>query len=455
MSSSSLIEQEGKIKQPYNQHREKGDSAMPRYFIWTIGCQMNKAESQQIAGYLDSAGYRATTSFANADLVVLNTCVVRQSAENKVLGTLSLLKGLKNEHLNLQILVTGCLVNSDNRELKRRFPHVDLLFKPGDYPELIAWGQKQGIPIEQRLLRYPRNDAGMTPSPCALIPIIQGCDNFCSYCIVPYRRGREVSRPLEEIVCEVGELTRRGIKEVTLVGQNVDSYGHDLPEHPDLADLLKELNSIDDLARIRFLTNHPKDISLKLIATMASLSKVCGHLELPVQSGDNDILKAMRREYTVERYRELVHIIRHNVPQVSLSTDIIVGFPGETEEQFEHSLSLVREMKFDVIHVAAYSPRPGTIAWREYQDNIPVEVKKERLTKIEELQTAIASEINSQLRRQEVEVLVEGKKGGKWFGRTRSNKLVFFEDASDWLGQLAKIQIEKTSPWSLRGQTEK
>jgi tRNA-2-methylthio-N6-dimethylallyladenosine synthase len=264
-----------------------------------------------------------------------------------------------------------------------------------------------------------------------------------------------VSRPLEEIVCEVGELTRRGIKEVTLVGQNVDSYGHDLPEHPDLADLLKELNSIDDLARIRFLTNHPKDISLKLIATMASLSKVCGHLELPVQSGDNDILKAMRREYTVERYRELVHIIRHNVPQVSLSTDIIVGFPGETEEQFEHSLSLVREMKFDVIHVAAYSPRPGTIAWREYQDNIPVEVKKERLTKIEELQTAIASEINSQLRRQEVEVLVEGKKGGKWFGRTRSNKLVFFEDASDWLGQLAKIQIEKTSPWSLRGQTEK
>ena len=164
---------------------------MPHYFIWTIGCQMNKAESQQIAGYLDSAGYQAANSFSNADLVVLNTCVVRQSAENKVLGTLSLLKGLKNEHPNLRILVTGCLVNSDSQELQKRFPHVDLLFKPGDYPELIAWGQKQGIPIEQRLLRYPRNDAGMAPSPCALIPIIQGCDNFCSYCIVPYRRGRD------------------------------------------------------------------------------------------------------------------------------------------------------------------------------------------------------------------------------------------------------------------------
>jgi len=416
---------------------------------------MNKAESQQIAGYLDSAGYQAATSFSDADLVVLNTCVVRQSAENRVLGTLSLLQGVKNEHPDLQILVTGCLVNSHTEELQRRFPHVDLLFKPGDYPELIAWGQKQAMPIEQRLLRYPRNDSRLASSPCALVSIIQGCDNFCSYCIVPYRRGREVSRPLEEIVCEVTELAKRGIKEVTLLGQNVDSYGHDLPGHADLADLLNELSSIDDLARIRFLTNHPKDMSPKLIEAMASLSKVCEHLELPVQSGGNDILKAMRRGYTVERYRELVHIIRRKIPHISLSTDMIVGFPGETEEQFEHSSSLVQEMKFDVVHVAAYSPRPGTISWREYQDNIPVEVKKERLNKIEELQTGIASEINSQLQGQEMEVLVEGRKKGKWFGRTRSNKLVFFEDAGDWLGQLARVQIEKTSPWSLGGEVKK
>jgi len=264
-----------------------------------------------------------------------------------------------------------------------------------------------------------------------------------------------VSQPVGEIVCEVAELVGRGIKEVTLVGQNVDSYGHDLPGHPDLADLLNELSSMDEIARIRFLTNHPKDISLKLIETISSLDKVCEHLELPVQSGDNDILKAMRRGYTVERYRELVNFIRRKVPQISLSTDIIVGFPGETEEQFEHSLSLVQEMKFDVVHLAAYSPRLGTIAWRECQDDIPVEVKKERFNKIEELQTAIASEINSQLQGREMEVLVEGRKKEKWFGRTRSNKLVFFEDAGDWLGQLVRIQIEKTSPWSLGGEVKK
>jgi len=428
---------------------------MPRYFIWTIGCQMNKAESQQIASYLDSVGYQAANSFFHADLVVLNTCVVRQSAENRVLGTLGLLKGLKNKHPNLQILVTGCLVNSDTQELKRRFPYVDLLFKSGDYPELSAWGQKQGIPVEQRLLRYAGNNSWIASSPYALIPVIQGCDNFCSYCIVPYRRGREVSRRREEILYEVEELVRRGIKEVTLLGQNVDSYGHDLPGHPGLADLLSELSSIDDLARIRFLTNHPKDISLRLIEAIASINKVCEHLELPVQAGDDDILRAMRRGYTVEQYRELVHTIRRKVPQISLSTDIIVGFPGETEEQFEYSLSLVKEMGFDVVHVAAYSPRPGTIAWREYQDNIPVEVKKERLHKIEELQAAIAGEINSQLQGREVEVLVEGSKGGKWFGRTRSNKLVFFEDAGDWLGQLARVKIEKTSPWSLGGEVKK
>jgi tRNA-2-methylthio-N6-dimethylallyladenosine synthase len=427
---------------------------LPRYYIWTIGCQMNKAESQQIADLLNSAGYQAVDSFTNADLVVLNTCVVRQNAENKVIGTLGLLKGLKSKFPNLQILVTGCFVNSHTRELQGRFPHVDLLFKPGDYPELTTWGQRHGIPIEHRPLCYYSDNGCTTASPCALIPIIQGCDNFCSYCIVPYRRGREVSRPVKEIVCGVEALVGQGAKEVTLLGQNVDSYGHDLPGHPDLADLLAELSKIDDLVRIRFLTNHPKDINLKLIENIASLNKICEHLELPVQAGDDDILKAMRRGYTVEQYRELVHSIRRKVPQLSLSTDLIVGFPGETEEQFEHSLSLVKEMRFDVVHVAAYSPRSGTIAWREYQDSVPAEVKKERLHRIEELQATIAGEINSELQGGQVEVLVEGTKTGKWFGRTRSNKLVFFEDAGDWLGELVKVKIEKTSPWSLVGDVK-
>jgi tRNA-2-methylthio-N6-dimethylallyladenosine synthase len=239
-----------------------------------------------------------------------------------------------------------------------------------------------------------------------------------------------------------------------LLGQNVDSYGHDLPEQPDLADLLAKLNSVDGLARIRFLTNHPKDVNRKLIEAVASLDRVCEHLELPVQAGDNEILRAMRRGYTVEQYRELVCAIRRRIPQVSLSTDVIVGFPGETEEQFENTCSLLEEVRFDVVHVAAYCPRPGTIAWREYEDDIAREVKRERLAKVERLQAAIAGGTNSQIRGKTVEVLVEGRKKGKWFGRSRSNKLVFFEADNDLLGQLVRVRIEKTSPWALQGNID-
>jgi tRNA-i(6)A37 thiotransferase enzyme MiaB len=259
---------------------------------------------------------------------------------------------------------------------------------------------------------------------------------------------------MEEIICETEELVRRGIKEVTLLGQNVDSYGHDLPQRTDLADLLARLNDIDGLVRIRFLTNHPKDMSLKLIRAIASLNKICEHLELPVQAGDDGILKAMRRGYTIEQYRELVCAIRHHIPQVSLSTDVIVGFPGETEEQFENTFSLLEEMRFDVVHVAAYSPRPGTIAWRKYEDNVPSDVKEKRRNKIEELQAGIASEINSQLKGKTLEVLVEGKKKEKWYGRTRSDKLVFFKDAADKFGRLVKVKIDKTSPWALQGEVK-
>ena len=419
---------------------------MSGYSIWTIGCQMNKAESQRIASYLNSAGYHEVKSPREADLIVLNTCVVRQSAEDKVLGMLGQLKGLKREHPDIRILVTGCFVDSHVEDLKKRFPHVDFLFRPGAYPDFLSWLQEEG------LLRYARNDTGKASSPCAYIPIIQGCNNFCSFCIVPYRRGREASRPVEEVVCEAEEMAKRGIKEITLLGQNVDSYGRDLPGHPDLTDLLYRLNEIEGLSRIRFLTNHPKDMSQKLIEAVASLEKVCKYLELPVQSGDDDILKAMRRGYTIEQYRELVRAIKERLPQVSLSTDVIVGFPGETEEQFEHTFSLLTEIRFDVVHVAAYSPRSGTIAWRKYEDDVPREVKKERLKKIEQLQASVAGEINSGYIGKKVEVLVEGNKKGKWYGRTESNKLVFFQDDADCSGQLVKVNIEKTSPWALQGK---
>jgi len=413
---------------------------MAQYHIWTIGCQMNKAESERLGSYLEQLGHQATATAEEADLIVLNSCVVRPSAENRVINKLNALNPLKRSRPNLTLAVTGCLVNSKVDQLSKSFPQVDYFFKPGEYP---PWLEKQGklhtiIPLH--------------PSPSTFVPIIQGCDNFCSYCIVPYRRGRERSRPVAEIVCEVKELVHRGVKEVTLLGQNVDSYGHDLPNQPNLADLLSELNTIDGLARIRFLTNHPKDMSPKLIEAVAHLDKVCEQISLPVQSGSNDILKTMRRGYTVEDYHHLITQIRSKIPGVALSTDVIVGFPSETEGQFQQTFNLLSELRLDTVHVAAYSPRPGTIASRKFEDNIPLAEKRERLNKIEQLQERIAAEINRQLLGKTVEVLVEGKKKGKWQGRTRTGKLVFFSDTNDCLGQLVKIRIEKTSPWSLQGK---
>jgi len=419
----------------------------PKYYIWTIGCQMNKAESQRVAYYLELLGYQATHILSSANLVVLNTCVVRQSAEGKVIGMLGYLKGMKNNAPNLAIVVTGCFVDSDVKQLERAFPYVDLFFKPGAYDQLLNWAAKWGIGIPTYRVGSPlNNNVAVT----ALVPIIQGCNNFCSYCIVPYRRGRERSRPIEEVVCEVTGLIKRGVREVTLLGQNVNSYGRDLPAQPGLGDLLTELNHVDGLTRIRFLTNHPKDMSRKLIQDIASLDKVCEYISLPLQSGDNDVLKAMRRGYTVEQYRQLVDNIRNYIHRVALSTDIIAGFPNEGEEQFERTLAMLEEIRFDTVHVAAYSPRPDTITSREYEDNVSPEIKKNRLNRVERLQAKIANEINSQLTGKTVEILVEGNKGGKWYGRTRSNKLVFFVSGVDCLGRLIDVTITKASPWALQ-----
>jgi len=417
-------------------------------YIWTIGCQMNKADSERIGSYLEEIGYQPTPSSEHADIIVLNSCVVRQSAEDRVIRKLNALKSLKRERQNAILVVTGCIVNSTADELKRRFPWVDLFFAPQAFTELSQFLESRGLaPGEPEPgLLLPSH-----PLPCVFVPVIQGCDNFCSYCIVPYRRGRERSRPVAEVLCEVEGLVSRGVREVTLLGQNVNSYGHDLTNGPDLAGLLGQLNQIDGLVRIRFLTSHPKDMSESLIEAVAQLGKVCEHISLPLQSGDNGILKAMRRGYTVEHYRELVRRIRNEVPGVALSTDVIVGFPGESEEQFRETFDILNELRFDTVHVAAYSPRPGTITSRTLEDNVPAEGKKRRREMVEELQEGIAAEINSRLLGQTVDILVEGRKKGKWWGRTRTDKLVFFSDGADRLGQLVMVKIEKTSPWSLQG----
>jgi len=412
----------------------------PGYYIWTIGCQMNKAESEKLGSLLEQSGYQPVNSAENAGLIILNTCVVRQNAENKVINKLNNLKSLKRKNPGLKLAVTGCFVGSDTASLQKKFPFVDYFFKPGSLPNLPG-NSPVAPPVVHEQLRVT-----------SYVPIIQGCNNFCSYCIVPYRRGREISRPFEEIVCEVRELVNRGVKEVTLVGQNVDSYGHDLPGKPDLADLLSELNGISGLYRIRFLTNHPKDMSTKLIDTMSQLDKICEQINLPVQAGDDKILRLMNRGYTSAHYIELISKIRDRIPGIAISTDVIVGFPSETGEQFERTRDLLKNVRFDNVHIAAYSPREGTQAARFMMDDIPAEEKNLRLKTLEKLQENIAAEINAGLAGCILEVLVEGKKSGKWYGRTRTDKLVFFNSPENCIGRLVKVKIEKTAPWSLQGQ---
>ena len=397
---------------------------------------MNKAESERLASRFEELGYEPAQAIAEADLIVLNSCVVRQSAENRVVNKLAALRAQKKTKPGVRLALTGCLVNSELDALQKRFPHVDHFFKPGDSPPWLEDTAEISLPLQ--------------PSATAFVTIIQGCNNFCSYCIVPYRRGRERSRTIAEITGEVRELVKRGVKEVTLLGQNVDSYGHDLPGKPELANLLGELNSIDGLVRLRFLTNHPKDMSPNLIEAIAELDKVCEQVSLPVQAGSDEILKAMNRGYIVAHYLDLVNNMREKIPGLALSTDVIVGFPSETESQFRQTADLLSRVKFATVHIAAYSPRTGTAA-AEMEDNVPLSEKKERVNIIEKLQEDIQTEINSHLRGEAVEVLVEGRKRGKWYGRTRTDKLVFFNSNNDFTRQIKTIAINKTSPWSLQG----
>jgi tRNA-2-methylthio-N6-dimethylallyladenosine synthase len=398
---------------------------------------MNKAESERLSGYFEKLGYQPVAAAEAADLVILNSCVVRQSAEDRVLNKLDAIRVLKASRPGLKVAVTGCLVDGDTEKLKQQLPFVDYFFAPGGWPEWLKDGSPPQI---------------YSPAVTAYLPIIQGCNNFCSYCIVPYRRGPEKSRPPAEIVAEAAELAAKGAREVTLLGQNVDSYGADLSSQPNLARLLAELNEIEGLCRIRFLTNHPKDMSDRLIEAIAGLDKVCEQINIPLQSGDDKILEDMRRGYTAEQYRQLVGRIRRAVPEISLSTDIIVGFPGETEGQFEETLKLLAEIGFATVHVAAYSPRSGTLAAEKYEDDIPAAEKKRRLEAVERLQKGISTEINARLLGSRVEVLVEGRKKGKWHGRSRSGKLVFFNASGDMRGQLKELVITRTGPWSLQGE---
>ena len=408
---------------------------------------MNKADSERLGSALDQLGLSSTDSSAEADVIILNSCVVRQSAENKVTGTLGSLKAHKRIFPDKIVALMGCMVGPTTDSLKQKFPHVDVFMRPQEFEPLIQLiGQKLDIDTDGCLGQLTAR-ADVT----AYIPIIHGCDKFCSFCIIPYRRGREKSRTIAEIVYETEMLVNRGVKEVTLLGQNVDSYGHDLTGHINLSDLLEAVNEVSGLERIRFLTSHPNDMQDSIIEAVSGLEKVCENINLPFQAGDNEILRTMRRGYTNEEYRRLIDKIRHKVSNVSISTDLIVGFCGETDEQFLNTLNMVKDIKFDKVHSAAYSNREGTIASRKMVDDIREEVKKERLQIINDTQEEIVTVINSGLKEKMQEVLVEGRKKGKWFGRNRNDKLVFFTNDDMRAGQVVDVKITETSPWYLEG----
>ena len=430
---------------------------METYYIWTIGCQMNKADSERLGSALEQLGLRPVENPKGADVIVLNSCVVRQGAEDKVVGNLWMMNPLKQQRPDRVLALMGCMVGPRTEELEKRFPDVDLFMQPQQYAPLLELvGERQGLDWEGCVGSL----APARPDVACYVPIIHGCDLMCTFCIIPYRRGRQNSRPVAEVVREVELLVNRGVREVTVLGQTVDAYGYDLPDQPDLSLLLTRLNAIEGLERIRFLTSHPSYMDDRIIEAVAELPKVCEHINLPVQAGDDEVLRRMRRPYTRDDYRELVGRIRNTIPGVSLSTDIIVGFPGETEEQYQRTLDLVDELRFDKVHCAAYSPRPGTIAHRTLPDDVPQAEKTRRMKELDGRQEKILREINAGLVGQTVEVLVEGHKKGKWQGRTRTDKLVFFPhhledgEGDNVTGQLAQVAIDQASPWALQGNLE-
>jgi tRNA-2-methylthio-N6-dimethylallyladenosine synthase len=424
---------------------------------------MNVADSLRVASALDNLGYQTTTKARDADIIVLNTCVVRKSAEDKAYGFLSSLKPLKANNPAVVINLMGCLVGvKGHGHLAEQFPYVDVFSPPSDPGPLISFltqDQSRAIELEETTNRFammdhelvlPAHEQGKLVS--AFVPVVLGCSYACTYCIIPYRRGAERSRPVGQIVAETRSLVAQGVKEITLLGQIVDRYGKDIDGGPNLAQLLRVLHDIDNLKRIRFLTSHPNWMTDELLETVAQLPKIMPHIEVPVQAGHNLILKNMRRGYTVEDYRQLIDKIRETIPGVAIATDIIVGFPGETKEYFQSTYDLLADLRLDVAHLARYSPRPGTVADRRMPDNVSDEEKWQRFRLLEELQEGIATKINAQYQGKESLVLFEEKVRGRWKGRTETNKLVFVESDMDLRGQILSVQITWTGPWSMQAR---
>lgn len=440
-----------------------------KYHIWTEGCQMNVADSQRVGSSLEHLGYTLTETIEEADVIVLNTCVVRQSAEDKAMGRVTSLAPLKKKNPNLVINLMGCMVGVRGAEkLRAKLPFVDVFSPPSDPGPLISHltqGEIQSLEDSETTRRFlmmdeelilPIAERGRLVS--AHVPIVYGCSHACTFCIIPSKRGGERSRPIGDIVSEVRSLARQGVKEVTLLGQIVDRYGKDISDGPNLAALLRVLHEVEGIERIRFLTSHPNYFDDDLIQAIAELPRVMPHIELPIQAGDDEVLVNMKRGYTQRQYRDLVAKIRSQISDCSIATDIIVGFPGETEEQFMETYRVLSDLKLDVAHLARYSLREGTVATRRMDDNIPEEDKLRRLHMLDDLQEGIVAEINKKYLGETVEVLFEDQVKGRWRGRTPTNKIIFVESEDDpstgsghsLRGRIIPVTVTWTGPWSMQ-----
>jgi tRNA-2-methylthio-N6-dimethylallyladenosine synthase len=419
---------------------------MATYNIWTIGCQMNTSDARKLSEELEAQGFRETDRARLADLVVLYSCMVRQHAEDKVRSKLGELRILKQERPSTRVAVAGCV--GDVAAWQKKYPFVDFFLAPGQ--DMSIQDKLSDLIEIDQFYRIEPPDAARAPRVSEGITMHQGCNRNCTFCIVPSTRGRERSRTPDDILAEVQGLIQRGTREVVLLSQIAERYGRDLQPRSSLAELLRVLNDrADGLERIRFLTSYPADFHPNLIEAIATLPKVVEDINLPIQSGDDEMLKRMKRGYTYGFYRDLVGRMRERIPNLSMATDIIVGFPGETEAQFQNTLKAMAEIKWDVVHIAAYSTRTGTPA-AEYEDQLPLEEKKRRVHEVERLQKEIATARNAPLLNTTVDVLIEGQSRGKWYGRTRSNKLVHIADERDLAGQLVTAHVTQTSPWSLQ-----
>jgi tRNA-2-methylthio-N6-dimethylallyladenosine synthase len=512
--------------------------ALPSFFVWTLGCQMNQSDSEEMAGQLLAVGCERSVSIDDADLVVINTCAVREHAEAKVIGRQGLLADLKRARPGMRVVLAGCGVRQSERAgLAKRFPAVDLFLRPDEEPELalrlglvsaqapvglrtadtaatiVLGGRTVGAAdrlAASRARALAEGRVARSSTISAWLPIVYGCDKTCTYCIVPFARGPERSRPFDEIVAEARQIAAAGYVELTMLGQNVNSYGHDLPAEerfghidtnrsagrrldlrarPDLAELLRAVDAIrgEDgepaIPRLRFITSHPWDLSDRLIEAMDECDSVCEYLHLPIQSGDDEMLRRMGRQYTVAHYLERLERLRAAVPGLAVSTDVIVGFCGETRAQFEATLRLLEEVRYDTVFAAAYSPRPGTAAL-QLADDVPAEEKRRRLNELLRLQEAIGLERNREWLGHDVEVLVEqvtptrrhldpndsdaddadlpaspvpvlagtaGEGSVALAGRTRHNKLVHLAGHPDLVGQRVRVHVEYAGPFALRG----